>query len=118
MTDCSVYIGSLEDPNFKWDGGDWNGNCPKSLSPSFPPMSQAYNGDFHDWVAKARVECKQTDFAGWVAKVTKSQIREFVKETYQGKEDLPWVKGELIELDEFISSLDENRTYALVANEW
>jgi len=33
MTTIDHWIGSLEDPSFKWEGGDWSGNTPKSISP-------------------------------------------------------------------------------------
>jgi len=118
MTVCSVYIGSLEDPKFKWDGGDWSGNAPLSISPSFPPMGQHYNGNFHDWVEKAGVECRKTDYGAWVARVTKAQIVEFVAECYRGDENLPWVKGDLQEVKEFVATLDDLRVYGLVATEW
>jgi hypothetical protein len=44
MTFCSTYIGDLEDPAFKWDGGDWNGNIPSGIGPIFPPEPEPYNG--------------------------------------------------------------------------
>ena len=37
MTYYDAYVGRLDDPNFHWDGGDWNGNVPHRLSPFFPP---------------------------------------------------------------------------------
>jgi len=118
MTVCVVYVGDLDNPRFKWEGGDWNGNVPPRLSPEFPPRPQHYNGDFHAWVQKTRVECKQTDFGGWTARVTKSQIAEFIAEVYRGDEELPWVKDGLIELNAFVDTLDGRRVYALVATEW
>ena len=118
MTVCSVYVGSLEDPKFKWDGGDWSGNAPRSISPSFPPMSQHYNGNFHDWVGITGVECRQTDYGAWVARVTKPQISEFITKCYKGDEDLPWVKDDLKEIREFVATLDDVRVYGLVATEW
>ena len=118
MTVCVVYVGDLDHPGFNWEGGDWNGNIPARLSPEFPPMTQHYNGDFHVWVQKTQVKCKQTDFGGWTARVTKSQIAEFITEVYRGSEELPWVKDRLVELNAFVATLDERRVYALVATEW
>ena len=115
MTDCSVYVGRLEDPRFKWDGGDWSGNVPSAISPEFPPPPNHYNADFHAWVKNAGVECKQTDFDGYVARVKKAQILEFVVSTYDRGKDLPWVKQILPELLTFITTLDDDATYALVA---
>ena len=118
MTDCSVYVGRLTDRRFKWDGGDWNGNVPRSISPSFPPAREHYNAVFHAWVEKAGVECKQTDFGGWVAKVSKSQIEDYVRFCYEGQEDLPWVSQELPELRVWVSKLNAKTIYALVAKEF
>ena len=118
MTSCSVYLGSLEDPKFEWSGGDWNGNTPSAIFTEFPPMGRHYNGDFHAWVNISGVECKQTDYGGWVARVTKFQIIDFVAQVYAGKEDLPWVKQPLEAVNEFVATLDEKRVYALVATEY
>ena len=118
MTVCSVYLGSLEDPKFKWEGGDWNGNVPAAISQDFPPMGEHYNADFHRWVASSDVECKETDFAACVTRVTKAQILDFISMGYLGKEHLPWVELPLQALNEFVSTLNEDRVYALVATEW
>ena len=115
MTICSVYVGDLGNPNFKWDGGDWNGNVPSAISPEFPPPPRHYNGDYHAWVKRSGVECKQTDFDGYVARVKKAQILDFVSSTYARSKDLPWVKPYLPELLEFIDALDDDAIYALVA---
>jgi hypothetical protein len=118
MTDCTVYVGNLDDPDFKWEGGSWDGNVPERLSQEFPPMGGHYNSDFHDWVKRSGNECKQTDFGGWVVRLKKSQILEFVDEVYRGKEGLPWVKTDLKNLKKYLKSLDEDRVYALVATEF
>lgn len=118
MTDCCVYIGDLGDPKFKWEGGDWSGNVPRWLSSEFPPMSGHYNEAFHRWVKSNGVTCEQTDFGGWVAKVKKAQLRDFIAVTYRGSEELPWVKNCLPDLLEFVATLDEGREYGLVATEY
>jgi hypothetical protein len=118
MTDCSVYVGRLSDRRFKWDGGDWNGNVPRSISPVFPLARDHYSAVFHSWVRNTGVECKQTDFGGWVAKVTKAQIEDYVRFCYQGQEDLPWVAQELPELRAWIATLKPKMLYALVATEF
>lgn len=118
MTDCSVYVGDLEDPTFKWKGGDWNGNVPARLSPTFPPMRGSYNAVFHHWLGEKGIECEQTDFGGWVARVTKSQIIDFIAEAYRGGEDLPWVAHDLPALRRFVETLQDGHDYGLVATEW
>ncbi len=115
MTECVVYIGDLD--GFDWDG-DWDNNIPACLSPEFPPMSGHYNSKYHAWVKANGVACQQTDFGGWVARVTKSELVDFIAETYRVDEMLPWLMGRVIELKEFVNSLQENKTYGLVATEW
>ena len=117
MTICVVYVGDIEDPTFKWDG-DWNGNVPARLSPEFPPMPQHYHADFHAWVKATGVVCEQTDFGGWVARVTKSQIADFIAEVYKGGRILPWFEGALEDLKKFVENLDNSHVYGLVATEW
>lgn len=118
MTVCVVYVGDLADPTFKWEGGDWNGNVPARLSPEFPPMAGHYNAAFHAWVKAKGVTCEKTDFGGWVARVTKAHIFEFLAEAYRGNEELPWVVDRLPELKRFVETLLEAHEYGLVATEW
>jgi hypothetical protein len=63
MSYLDVYIGDLNDPTFKWHGGDWNGNVPTRLSPFFP------DGERVRRALLARIEAgtyvgKQTDWGG------------------------------------------------------
>ena len=118
MTVCVVYVGDLEDPRFLWDGGDWNGNVPARLSPEFSPMSGHYNEAFHSWVKAKGLTCEKTDFSGWVARVTKDQIFEFIAEAYRGSEDLPRVADRLPELKRFVETLFADHEYGLVATEF
>jgi len=118
MTICTVYIGDLDDPTFNWEGGDWSGNIPKSISDEFPSMRGHYNETYHAWVKKSGVECEQTDFGGWVSKVTKAQISEFIAEAYSGQEELSWVVDGLKKLKALVVTLDEDRLYGLVATEF
>ena len=110
MTFCSTYIGDLEDPSFKWEGGDWSGNIPRNISPKFPHASEHYNGRFHSWVSKSDVICKQTDFDGWVARVNKKQILDYLHYCYDDDES-----ADLEGLIEFVNTLDDSKQYGLVA---
>ena len=130
MTICTVYIGDLDDKSFHWDGGDWNGNIPSSLTADFPPTSGHYNACFHKWVDKAGVECKKTDFGGWVAKVTQNQLLDFIDHCYgsdPGYNDpdrmlmwdgRPYLVDRLNAIRDFVSELDGTKLYALVATEF
>lgn len=124
-----MYIGDLDDPSFSWDGGNWNGNVPRGISPEFPPTVGHYNQLFHDWVRSTNVESKQTDFGGWVAIVSKHQIRAFIDFCYQKDpsntdpermldgEGRGYLVDRLNDLRDFVESLDDDRQYALVAAE-
>jgi hypothetical protein len=80
MTCCSMFIGDLH--GFDWQG-DWNGNLPGSLTSPFPPVrDDHYHSKFDEWVEKAGVFHAQTDFDGFVARVTKAQILEFIEFCY------------------------------------
>ena len=114
MTYCTTYIGDLSDPSFSWDGGDWNGNIPRGIGPAFPPPSfNNYNSRFHDWVSKTKVTCKQTDYGGWVARVDKTQLLDFIGYCYGSMQD-----ERITELKDFVNSLEESGEYALVAEEY
>lgn len=117
MTICEVFVGDLEDPTFKWNDGNWNGNIPGRLSPIFPPLPGHYNHTFDEWVASTGVESKQTDFGGRVARVTKSQIEQFVASAYRD-DDRTRHRESFVELTQTIAALDDHRTYGLVATEW
>ena len=115
MTYCSTYIGDLAGPSFKWNGGDWNGNIPPRISPTFPPvrMPNNYNRKFHDWVASTKVTCKQTDYGGWVARVGKAQLLDFIQYCYGSERDEAVNK-----FVDFVNSLEDAGQYALVAEEY
>ena len=118
-----VWIGDLDDPHFSWDGANWDiANVPRRLSPFFPPrapFSKLINAIEH-----GRFVGKQTDWGGWVAKATKAQIQEFIKEAYAEDETYERrdpVLGHLYdwmqELLAFVNALDDEKLYALVAAE-
>jgi hypothetical protein len=121
----NAYIGDLEDHNFKWTGGDWNGNVPRQLSPTLV-------GCF--WAIVRAIEAgrypgKQTDFGGWVAKVTRQQLLEFVQENleplrHEADSGQPPPEGyqgahfeRLQRVYAFLSTLEDGKLYALVAAE-
>ena len=130
MTACDVYIGDLGDPEFSWDGGDWNGNIPKPLAATFPPIGGHYNECFHRWVEKSGVECCQTDFGGRVAKVTQSQLLDYIDHCYGSDpgynepdrmlmwEGRPYLVDRLDAIRSFVLGLSDSKLYALVATEF
>ena len=127
MTACDVYIGDLDDPEFHWEGGDWDGNVPRAIASVFPTVGGHYNECYHRWVGECGVECRQTDFGGWVARVTAKQLRDYIAYCYgtepmytDPKERKVWkhLVDRLDALRHFVADLDEEKQYALVATEF
>jgi hypothetical protein len=110
MTYCSTYIGDLDDTSFEWDVGDWNGNIPGRIGPEFPYAPKHYNAIFHEWVGISGVTSKQTDFDGWVARVNKQQILDYIEYCYGAD-----VTADLEKLLWFVNTLDDSKQYGLVA---
>lgn len=117
MTICEVYVGNLKDTGFKWEGGNWNGNIPARLSPIFPPLTGNYNRTYASWLSSVGVESRQTDFGGHVAKVTRSQILDFIASSY-ANECAPEERERVNDVTQFVNTLLEDQFYALVATEW
>jgi len=113
MTWYNVYIGSLEDPDFQWEGGDPSGNIPHPLTPEFPDPWK----DFFEVVRRIEAgiyEGKRVDFDGWVAKLDKQQIQDFLDDrcaAAPGRSS----SERTAELRKAIDALDPNKLYALVA---
>jgi hypothetical protein len=122
MSFLDVYIGDLSDPSFRWDGGDWNGNVPKRLSPFFPDGHRV-QGAVLKRIEDGTYVGKQTDWGGHVAKVTKQQIKDLIEEQYGDREwykhpsPMPHMLQDLEELRAFVDSLQERKLYAFVTTE-
>lgn len=130
MTSCAVYVGDLNDPAFDWEGGSWESNIPARMSMDFPSEREHYNGIYRRWVEEKFIDCKQTDFGGWVARVTKAQIEDYLAYCYDSdpsytekRRMLEW-RGKyyqvekLIEIRAFLKGFDNQKLYALVATEF
>jgi len=117
MTICEVFVGDLDDPTFQWEGGNWQGNISARLSSVFPPLPGSYNRAYDEWVAAAGVPSKQTDFGGYFAQVTRSQILEFIASSYKsiGSENTDPILNDLLKV---INKIDTNKVYELIATEW
>jgi hypothetical protein len=122
MTIHRVYIGDLDDPKFNWEHGDWNGNVPRPLGPDYP---DAYFLLFKviDLIRSGGLAGQHTDYGGWVAKVGKQRLLELIEEWYapvgwsKDPKQSPHLYEQLQKLRAFVSSLDGQGLYALVALE-
>jgi hypothetical protein len=98
-----VYIGLANDPNFRWENGDFNGNIPHRISPFFLEAHKMFY-DFcevgHDFLGMHFV---QLDWGAWGAKARKADIEQVIA-TY-GSND---------EIDAFFNIMDEDIEYALI----
>ena len=116
-----VYIGLSNDPSFKWEGGDWNGNIPKRITPTFPCAVHRSSEDLHPgsplsyentyWVPACKdfgLELVQLDWGAFGAKINKSQILDLIKRFAPDASD---------ELMTAVNSLDKNTEYALITAE-
>ena len=113
-----LYVGDLDDPEFSWEGGDWNGNVPRRRSPFFPQARRHGYSEFIDRVSGGVYPGKQTDWGGWVAKMTPAQIRAFIAEFYPRPLPPGSTEGpELAELLAFVDRLEDGKLYALCAVE-
>jgi hypothetical protein len=121
VTIHNIYVGDLADPNFHWEGGDWNGNVPRPLGPSFPGAGFGMYCRVMDAARSGRYDGKQTDFGGWVLKVRRQQILDLIEEWYghdpwyTDPAKMPHLFQQLQDLRAFVLSLDPEATYALVA---
>ena len=125
MPYCDVYIGSLEDPHFSWEGGDWNGNCPRRLSPFFPPVGPAYHAFYIvvNRINEGIYDGKQVDWGGFVARATRFEIEKLINELYTDvplygpDSSSPHLIKQLEELKAYVRGLSTTQKYALVASE-
>ena len=100
MTCLEAYIGLADDPNFKWEGGDWNGNIPKRISPVLPkPYEIGRN--------LPELVFVQLDWGARGAKIRKTQILELLQ-----------TLGSTDELSVCVQGLDDNTEYALIIAEF
>lgn len=112
-----VYIGSLDDPEFAW-----NGNVPRQKSPLFPDGHKAF-WEVRRRIAQGDLDGKQTDWGGWVARVKQSQIETFIRDLYEGHtwyesgSPMPHMEQSFKDLKAYIGQLNDNDIYALVATE-
>jgi hypothetical protein len=128
MTSFDVYIGDLEGPDFKQKDGNWSGNFPQQLGPTFPacpdiaPM-QIYS-EVHALFRSGKYPSEQTDWGCWVVTMTRNQILKFIDHVYgEGPIqvlDLMIKEGQTREDHDvrlFAESLDPSKRFGLVALE-
>ena len=124
MSWFDVYIGSLDDPAFRWGTTSYNGSIPHKKGPGFPDGRTHFDRVVHK-IRQGVLRGKQVDnYGGYVAQVTKKELLEFLdeyytKEWYAGEKPLEYEKyrQEVEELREYIWSLDQEKEYLLVAVE-
>ena len=119
MTYYDVFV-AHDDDTFKWENGNWNGNCPRNRGPWFP--SKAPFLLLIDKIERGKYQGKQLDWGAYGAKVTRDQAVEFIQEFY----DDNWMRSnakqshllkQLEEVYDHVLALDPQGAYVLVALE-
>jgi len=111
MTSYDIYVGSADDPAIVRDDGDWNGNSPAMLSPNVFAGDLNSFGRLLDMIRTGELPGKQTDWGCLVALANKAQIIEFFENV--------WFRDDSARqmMAKFLSSLDDQKNFALVALE-
>jgi hypothetical protein len=128
MTSFDVYIGDLEGPDFKLKGGNWSGNFPQQLGPTFPPSSGMAPMDIylkvHALAESGKYPSEQTDWGCWVVIMTRNELLKYIDRLYGDGPiqvfDLTIKEGETREDHDirlFVQSLDPIKRFGLVALE-
>jgi hypothetical protein len=108
MKDVEVYIGDMNDPDFKWGGGDWNGNSLKRISEFFPSPLKLFDEIIN------QLNGKQVDWGCWVVPLYPNEIVDFISNHYEN--DLT-NRNQVQSLRRYIMNLNPNEQYALAACE-
>lgn len=120
MTFFDVYVGELEDPGFKWVGGDWNGNSPRAVVGLLPSISrdEPFRKVQH-LIHTGDLVGKQTDWGCWVAIASRAKLLQLIDEWYGDKPVYLMYEKDTEsgpDIRELISQL-QSKDYALVAME-
>ncbi len=117
MPYLDVYISNMDDSE-----PDENGlatKTPKRKSPFFRDGRNAWTL-FHQWRESGKIHAVQTDWAGWVAFLTKREIKEFFELLYSddlNDEVFAHLEEEKQKLQRHIEQLNPDRKHALCATE-
>ncbi|MGG3563154.1 hypothetical protein ABES03_16300 [Neobacillus rhizosphaerae] len=112
--DVEVFVGDLDDPNFNYVKGNWNGNCPKRISVFFPSAYKLFF-EIINKIDGGQLEGKQTDWGSWTAPLYPEEIIEVMKE-YYGDEKYS-LEQSIREIVNFLKDLPQDKKYGLVACE-
>lgn len=112
MADVEVFIGDLKDRSFHYEGGDWNHNYPKRISPFFPKGYELFFSVL-DGIYYKRLEGRQTDWGSHTCLMFPTEMLSMLEEYYKREMDDEQVQ----QLFQFIKQLDQDQQYGLVACE-
>ncbi len=112
LADVEVFIGDLTDHAFHYEGGDWNYNYPKRISPFFPKGYELFFSIL-DQIYYNKIEGKQTDWGSHTCLMYPNEILDIVEKYYI--KDMENIQVQ--ELFQFIKQLNPYQQYGLVACE-
>jgi aspartate carbamoyltransferase regulatory subunit len=110
--DVEVYIGDLNDPDFKWEGGDWSGNAPSRISEFFPSPSKLFDSIIIQ-INNNQINGKQVDWGCWVAPLYPNEILVIIENYEMDRKTANQARS----IKRFVTNLNSNQKYALVACE-
>ena len=125
MSNISVSIVQIEEPDFVWEKWNWNEKPPRMTGHDFPPASKKML-----WAEALEKICdkyykvsRQIDWGSWMARITKPQIYEFIEEIYEDEKVclekicfLP-MSDRMEDFMNYIDSLEKGKTYAIMVLE-
>ena len=104
-----VYIGDIEDPDFNYEKGNWNGNIPKRIGPCLSEDPSVFKYVI-DLISNEKIVGKQTDWGAWVAPLFPNEIYEVFQDYFSS--------SKLTRLQKRLVGLEPNKKYGLVACEF
>jgi len=116
--DVIAYIGDLQDVTFHWEGGNWNGNIPKRLSPNIW-FAHDVRHTMLSLIKEGKLIGKQTDWGSYVAKVTKKDIETVLNLVEARNEGIipHFTENPLDDVKKYLGNLNSDTEYALVTAE-
>jgi hypothetical protein len=116
-----AYIGELDDPDFDFYGGDYNGNMPHRISPvSGLPFCDYIGKEIWHRVKSEDKNARQLDWGSCGVIMTKKEIKQFICALRREHRKDLWgnEKERYEETRRFISTLEDGKQYVVVVYEW
>lgn len=111
MTWCQTWIADYGLSSTELHLSDIQGKRVERISPMLPTVHLHGCNSFFDWAALVGSEYIELDWGSWATGLSKTQVLRIIDHSYADTELSD-------ELNAFIQSLDEGKTYVLIAEEY